>query len=69
MAVLAAVNTGAVIYFAILLRYLPAKKSSPENADSLAEDEEDDLEAAMASGILNTEREPLSDHLHTSDAS
>ena len=60
MTVLAAINTGAVIYFAALLRFLPAKKES-DHTQVPGEDVEDDIEAAMASGILRSDRSILSD--------
>ena len=39
MIILAIVNTGAVVYFAVLLRFLPVKKRPPDMAP-LAEDQE-----------------------------
>ena len=39
MIILAIVNTGAVVYFAVLLRFLPARRKPPEMA-SLSEDQE-----------------------------
>ncbi len=39
MIILAVVNTGAVVYFAALLRFLPLKRKPPEMSP-LAEDQE-----------------------------
>lgn len=39
MIILAVVNTGAVLYFATLLRFLPARRKPPEMAP-LSEDQE-----------------------------
>ena len=39
MIILAIVNTGAVVYFAVLLRFLPVKRKPPEMA-TLSEDQE-----------------------------
>ena len=67
MSILAIVNTCAVVYFAILLKYLPVK-SIPEVMPSLEEEEDDeDLEAQLCAAVPQSDRSHMSDQSQRSD--
>ena len=66
MSILAIVNTCAVVYFAILLKYLPVK-TIPEVMPSLDEEDDEDLEAQLCAAVPRSDRSHMSDQSQRSD--